>query len=206
MKKFTILSVLSLIIMSSFYIGTKFSGGNSSTVQTPEPIKYNMIGCYLDEDRDYSQEAKEIQSIYKTNMSTSKIKHLLIYIDGLAEEYDVNYNLIKAVITTESSWNVKARSRVNALGLMQVMKACATDYKTPHSEMYDPYVNITVGTMYLSKLLKQFPDVETALVAYNEGPRHAKKYKDEYIYNSRYVIKVTTHLMNLETVDVAENS
>ena len=206
MKKFTILSVLSLIIMSSFYIGTKFSGGNSSTVQTPEPIKYNMIGCYLDEDRDYSQEAKEIQSIYKTNMSTSKIKHLLIYIDGLAEEYDVNYNLIKAVITTESSWNVKARSRVKALGLMQIMKACATDFKTPHSEMYDPYVNVTIGTMYLSKLLKQFPDVETALVAYNEGPRHAKKYKDEYIYNSRYVIKVTTHLMNLETVDVAENS
>ena len=205
MKKFTILSVLSLIIMSSFYIGTKFSGGNSSTVQTPEPIKYNMIGCYLDEDRNYSQEAKEIQSIYKTNMSTSKIKHLLIYIDGLAEEYDVNYNLIKAVITTESSWNVKARSRVKALGLMQIMKACATDFKTPHSEMYDPYVNVTVGTMYLSKLLKQFPDVETALVAYNEGPRHAKKYKDEYIYNSNYVTKVTTHLMNYEAVIIAGN-
>ena len=205
MKKFTILSVLSLIIISSFYIGTKFSGGNSSTVQTPEPIKYNMIGCYLDEDRDYSQEAKEIQSIYKTNMSTSKIKHLLIYIDGLAEEYDVNYNLIKAVITTESSWNVKARSRVKALGLMRIMKACATDFKTPHSEMYDPYVNVTIGTMYLSKLLKQFPDVETALVAYNEGPRHAKKYKDEYIYNSNYVTKVTTHLMNYEAVIIAEN-
>ena len=205
MKKFTILSVLSLIIISSFYIGTKFSGGNSSTVQTPEPIKYNMIGCYLDEDRDYSQEAKEIQSVYKTNMSTSKIKHLLIYIDGLAEEYDVNYNLIKAVITTESSWNVKARSRVKALGLMQIMKACATDFKTPHSEMYDPYVNVTIGTMYLSKLLKQFPDVETALVAYNEGPRHAKKYKDEYIYNSNYVTKVTTHLMNYEAVIVAGN-
>ena len=205
MKKFTILSVLSLIIISSFYIGTKFSGGNSSTVKSTEPIKYNMIGYYLDEDRDYSQEAKEIQSIYKTNMSTSKIKHLLIYIDGLAEEYDVNYNLIKAVITTESSWNVKARSRVKALGLMQIMKACATDFKTPHSEMYDPYVNVTIGTMYLSKLLKQFPDVETALVAYNEGPRHAKKYKDEYIYNSNYVVKVTTHLMNYEAVIIAEN-
>ena len=205
MKKFTILSVLSLIIMSSFYIGTKFSGGNSSTVQTPEPIKYNMIGYYLDEDRDYSQEAKEIQSIYKTNMSTSKIKHLLIYIDGIAEEYDVNYNLIKAVITTESSWNVKARSRVKALGLMQIMKACATDCKTPHSERYDPYVNVTIGTMYLSKLLKQFPDVETALVAYNEGPRHAKKYKDEYIYNSKYVTKVTAHLVDLETILLADN-
>ena len=206
MKKFIILSILSIVVLSSFYVGTKFSGGNSSVEQTPEPVKYDMIGYYLAEDRDFSAEAKEIQSTYKTNMSTSKIKHLLIYIDGIAEEYDVNYNLIKAVISTESSWNVKARSRVKALGLMQIMKACAKDFKTPHSEMYDPYVNITVGTMYLSKLLKQFPDVETALVAYNEGPRHARKYKDEYIYNSKYVTKVTTHLMNYETIIVAENS
>ena len=205
MKKFITLGILSIIVLSSFYIGTKFSGGNSSAVQTPEQVKYDMIGYYMEEDRDYASEASDIQSMYKTNMSTSKIKHLLIYIDGIAEEYDVNYNLIKAVIQTESSWNVKARSRVNALGLMQVMKACATDFNTPHAEMYDPYVNITVGTMYLSKLLKEFPDVESALVAYNEGPRHAKKYKDEYIYNSKYVTKVTTHLINLETIDVAEN-
>ena len=206
MKKFIYaIGLTSFIIGISFYSGTVYNS-EPSVESESEQIKYDMIGYYLEEDRDYLSEAREIQSVYRTNMSTSKIKHLLIYMDGMAKEYDVNYNLIKAVIQTESSWNVKARSRVNALGLMQVMKACATDYKTPHSEMYDPYVNITVGTMYLSKLLKQFPDVETALVAYNEGPRHAKKYKDEYIYNSRYVIKVTTHLMNLETVDVAENS
>ena len=205
MKRFTILGILSVIILSSFYIGTKYSGGSEPTTE-PEEIKYDMIGYYMEEEKDYTSEAKDIQSIYKTNMSTSKIKHLLIYMDGIAEEYNVNYNLIKAVITTESAWNVKARSRVNAVGLMQVMKACATDFKTPHKEMYDPYVNITVGTMYLSKLLKRFPDVETALVAYNEGPRHAKKYKDEYIYNAKYVIKVTNHLINLEPVLVADNN
>ena len=204
MKKFITLSIsILIIVISSFYIGTKFSGGNSSAVE-PEPTKYDMIGYYMQEDRDYATEASQIQSMYKNGMSTSKIKHLLIYIDGMAKEYDVNYNLIKAVITTESSWKVTARSRVNALGLMQVMKACATDYKTPHSEMYDPYVNITVGTMYLSKLLKEFPDVESALVAYNEGPRHTKKYKEEYIYNSRYVKKVTNFMISFEpTEDVA---
>ena len=198
MKKFITLGILSIIVLSSFYIGTKFSGGNSSAVE-PEPVKYNMIGYYMEGERDYATEASQIQSTYKTGISTSKIKHLLIYIDGIAEEYDVNYNLIKAVISTESAWNVNARSYVNALGLMQVMRACAQDYKTPHSEMYDPYVNITVGTMYLSKLLKEFPDVESALVGYNEGPRHAKKYKNEYIYNSKYVTKVTSHMINYES-------
>ena len=187
--------------------------GRLTTTQSTETAvedvlstSYLIEGIYTETDKDFKSEALYIKQTYKSNMSTSKIKHLLIYIDGMCKHYNLNYNLVKSVISTESAWNYKAKSHVGAKGLMQIMKACATDYKTPHSEMYDPYVNITVGTMYLSKLLKQFPDVETALVAYNEGPRHAKKYKDEYIYNSRYVIKVTTHLMNLETVDVAENS
>ena len=89
-----------VIVLSSFFLGAKFSGGNSSATE-PEPIKYDMIGYYMQEDRDYATEASQIQSMYKTGMSTSKIKHLLIYIDGMAKEYDVNYNLIKAVITTK---------------------------------------------------------------------------------------------------------
>jgi soluble lytic murein transglycosylase-like protein len=202
MKKFITLGILTIIIYSSFYVGTKFSGGNSSAESTP--IKYDMIGYYIQDDRDFESEATALKTTYNSNMSSSKIKHLLIYMDGLAKEYDVNYNLIKSVITTESNWKYNARSSSNALGLMQVMRACATDYKTPHSEMYDPYVNVTVGIMYLSKLLKEFQDVESALVAYNEGPRHAKKYKDEYIYNSRYVKKVTKYMFNFEpTEDVA---
>lgn len=202
-KSIIFFSILTVVVTTSFYVGTMFSSQIDPLEQT-ESMNYEMIGYYISDIRNYEQEAKNIQSIYKTNMSTSKIKHLLIYMDGIAKEYDVNYNLIKAVITTESSWNVKARSRVNALGLMQIMRACATDFKTPHAEMYDPYVNITVGTMYLSKLLKQFPDVESALVAYNEGPRHAKKYKDEYIYNAKYVIKVTNSLQSFEPMLIAE--
>ena len=69
MKKFIILSILSIVVLSSFYVGTKFSGGNSSVEQTPEPVKYDMIGYYLAEDRDFSAEAKEIQSTYKTPTS-----------------------------------------------------------------------------------------------------------------------------------------
>ena len=202
-KTIVIILVISLI---SFFLGTAYNNQEQTIVtEETEKIEYEMIGYYINEDKDYHSEASEINSKHNTRMSTSKIKHLLIYVDGVAKEYDVNYNLIKAVIATESSWNVKARSRANALGLMQIMKACATDYNTPHSEMYNPYVNVTVGTMYLSKLLKEFPDVQSALVAYNEGPRHAKKYKNEYIYTSKYVSKVTSHLIDLETIFIAEN-
>ena len=66
--------------------------------------------------------------------------------------------------------------------------------------MYDPYVNVTIGIKYLDKLNNRFEDTQTALVAYNEGPRHAAKYRREYIDNSKYVNKVVGYLLLLEPV------
>ena len=77
----------------------------------------------------------------------------MIYIHGLAEEYHIPYDLVKSVIYTESSWNHKAVSTSGAIGLMQILPSTAMDeFKTPKSDLYDPYVNVTVGIMYLSEL------------------------------------------------------
>ena len=111
---------------------------------------------YVPSEINFEQEAKYIKNYFNPSMSESKIKHLLIYINGLCSHYDLNYNLVKSVISTESNWNYKAKSRVNARGLMQIMKACAKDFNTPHKEMYDPYVNVTIGIKYLSKKHKYY--------------------------------------------------
>ena len=200
MKK--ILTLLSICFLM-FMLGRFTTSSNQEIVNssTEESISYTIEGGYEEYDINHESDAVYIKQTFKPNMSTSKIKHLLIYIDGLCKHYDVNYNLVKSVISTESAWNYKAKSRVGAKGLMQIMKACAKDYKTPHSEMYDPYVNVTIGIKYLSKLNKRFEDTQTALVAYNEGPRHAERYKREYIDNSRYVSKVVTHLLTFEPME-----
>ena len=200
MKK--ILTLLSICFLM-FMLG-RFTTGSNQDVTTnsdTEPISYVIEGSYIESDINYESEAVYIKKTFKPSMSISKIKHLLIYIDGLCKHYNVNYNLVKSVISTESTWNYKAKSRVGAKGLMQIMKACAKDYKTPHSEMYDPYVNVTIGIKYLSKLNKRFEDTQTALVAYNEGPRHAERYKREYIDNSRYVHKIMTHFLTFEPME-----
>ena len=200
MKK--ILTLLSICFLM-FMLG-RFTTGSNQDVTTNsdiESISYVIEGSYVESNIDYESEAVYIKKTFKPTMSVSKIKHLLIYIDGLCKHYDVNYNLVKSVISTESTWNYKAKSRVGAKGLMQIMKACAKDYKTPHSEMYDPYVNVTIGIKYLSKLNKRFEDTQTALVAYNEGPRHAERYKREYIDNSRYVHKIMTHFLTFEPME-----
>jgi len=166
---------------------------------------YTIEGNYVPINIDFESDAEYIKTNFRPSMSISKIKHLLIYIDGMCEHYNLNYNLVKSVISTESNWNYKAKSSAGAVGLMQIMKACAADYKTPHKEMYDPYVNVTIGIKYLAKLTKRFDNTQTALVGYNEGPRYAKNYKFEYINDSRYVHKVMTHLLDFEPAIVAIN-
>ena len=200
MKKIlTLLSISFLMFMLGRF--TTDSNQDITTNLDVESISYVIEGSYIESDINYESDAVYIKKTFKPTMSVSKIKHLLIYIDGLCKHYDVNYNLVKSVISTESTWNYKAKSRVGAKGLMQIMKACAKDYKTPHSEMYDPYVNVTIGIKYLSKLNKRFEDTQTALVAYNEGPRHAERYKREYIDNSRYVHKIMTHFLTFEPME-----
>ena len=188
------LTLLSLIALTMFYLGRLTTPDNNNTHHITPAINHTIEHQYIDELIDYESEAIYIKNTFKSNMSTSKIKHLLIYIHGMCEHYDLNYNLVKSVISTESGWKYNAKSSAGAIGLMQIMKACAKDYKTPHSEMYDPYVNVTIGIKYLSKLTKQFDNTLTALVGYNEGPRYAKNYKEDYIVNSRYVIKVMNYL------------
>ena len=197
--KITKLTLLSLIALTMFYLGRFTTPNINNTHHITPAINHNIEHQYIDELIDYEQEAIYIKQTFKSNMSTSKIKHLLIYIHGMCKHYDLNYNLVKSVISTESGWKYNAKSSAGALGLMQIMKACAKDYKTPHSEMYDPYVNVTIGIKYLSKLTKQFDNTLTALVGYNEGPRYAKNYKSDYINNSRYVHKVMNYLESFDT-------
>jgi hypothetical protein len=179
-------------------------GKVSNTTRTSEmadesrEFSYVIESGYVPTEINFDEEASYIKKNFHSSMSKSKIKHILIYIDGMCEHYNLNYNLVKSVISTESHWNHKAKSNAGAKGLMQIMKACAKDYKTPHSEMYDPYVNVTIGIKYLAKLTNRFDNTPTALVGYNEGPRYAQNFKVEYINNSRYVHKVMTHLLKFE--------
>ena len=199
MKKQIILTVTGITCLATLmFIMGRVS--NNTVVDESQTLifNYNIESSYVPDEINFEEEAKYIKRNFNSSMSTSKIKHILIYIDGMCEHYNLNYNLVKSVISTESHWNHKAKSNAGAKGLMQIMRACATDYKTPHSEMYDPYVNVTIGIKYLAKLTERFGNTPTALVGYNEGPRYAQNYKVDYINNSRYVHKVMTHLLKFE--------
>jgi hypothetical protein len=81
---------------------------------------------------NFELESSEI----KSTLNKSKLKHLLIYINALCDEYAVDYDMVKAVIQTESSWNHKAVSTSGAIGLMQILPTTAMDeFNTPEKDL-----------------------------------------------------------------------
>ena len=103
-----------------------------------------------------------------------------------AQSYDVPQALVLAVIRAESDFQKDALSHVGAVGLMQLMPE--TFVFLTHERLgedlspdaaWDPEVNIRYGTYYLSYLLSRFPQLETALAAYNAGEGNVEKWLQE---------------------------
>mgnify|MGYP002732913580 CR=1 FL=1 len=86
---------------------------------------------------------------------------------------------VAAEIRAESTFNPNARSPANALGLMQVIPSTGqavarrlglTQY-TGANSLYDPELNITIGTAYLRELKEKYGNKPyVVLAAYNAGP------------------------------------
>ncbi|MBT2325742.1 lytic transglycosylase domain-containing protein [Variovorax paradoxus] len=94
-----------------------------------------------------------------------------------ARRHAIDYELLQALIATESGFDARAVSPKGALGLMQLMPGTAQRYGVQadkrgslEKKLFDPRINIAAGSRYLSDLIEMFPgDIELALAAYNAG-------------------------------------
>ena len=115
-----------------------------------------------------------------------------------AQQHGISEGLIKAVMHTESGFNINARSPVGAQGLMQLMPATARRFNV--SNAYDPQQNIFGGAKYLSWLLKRFNgNTQYAIAAYNAGEGNVDKYGGipPFRETRDYVRRVTSRYQNL---------
>ena len=111
-----------------------------------------------------------IQKFIQKKMYPKKYEE---YVYKYAQEYDIDENLIYAVIKAESNFDETAVSAKNAKGLMQLMYDTAVDIagtiEINEERLLEPEININLGTKYLSMLISKYGNIEVAIAAYNAG-------------------------------------
>lgn len=138
-------------------------------------------------------------------------RHLL---ETEAKQHHIDPYLLAALITQESGHDPKAYSPAGAHGLMQLLwstaQRMAQEVHYPlreREELFDPAVNLRLGSRYLADLLERFDgDTAAALAAYNAGEHRVESWRDrgpretpEFIATvpfretQRYVERVLSH-------------
>lgn len=97
------------------------------------------------------------------------------YVEKYSAEYGIDPNLLYAVIKTESSFNPNAVSQADAVGLTQITPETLEWLQTKLGEegkslsLLDAETSIKYGAFFLSYLLNEFENADTALAAYHAG-------------------------------------
>lgn len=121
-----------------------------------------------------AQAPTKLLAFFDVSPNYKAVKHLL---KDAAQTHGIDYELIQALIATESGFDTHAVSPKGAVGLMQLMPPTAerfgvkADKTIPiQKKLTDPKTNISAGTAYLRYLIRLFPgQLELALAAYNAG-------------------------------------
>lgn len=160
----------------------------------PESERYAQVASLLSytsavsqADQARQKACDKIERII-VRFNPAMARHLRNEIVNLVYEMSIKYpnidvDLICATITHESgrTWDPKALSKAGAMGLMQIMPATGKwlaqfegiEWTNAEEILYDPVLNIRLGTRYLSALVETY-DIEGGLAAYNGGSRRAR--------------------------------
>lgn len=106
----------------------------------------------------------------------------------LSAAYDIDYTLVLAIISKESSFMPDGISSTNDYGLMQI-NACNHEWLTEElgiTNFIDPYENIKAGLFILRGLFEKYDSTSKVLMAYNMGENGASKLWEQGIFESNY--------------------
>jgi soluble lytic murein transglycosylase-like protein len=113
---------------------------------------------------------------HQRGFSQEEITRICEVIDRESDRYGIDPLLILAVILTESDFKRFEVSEKGAMGLMQIRPSVGRELAMRRGirwndeiGLFDPALNVEVGTTYLFELILQFNDITQALAAYAHG-------------------------------------
>ena len=112
-----------------------------------------------------------------------------------SKQNNIDKSLIFAVIKAESKFNTMAESSKGAIGLMQILPSTANfvlqnnlkDYTkccVEKNDLFNPEINIILGTKYLKYLIDKFKNVDVAICAYNAGETNVRAWLNDKKYSN----------------------
>ena len=107
-----------------------------------------------------------------------------------AAVYDLDENLVYAMIKAESDFDAQAKSSAGALGLMQMTPGTFEWMQTKLRETHDtdalfePKVSIRYGCALIRLLLDEYEDLTVALAAYNAGMGNVTSWLSDAEYSA----------------------
>ena len=127
-----------------------------------------FTGSFMPEKQELKNIIKEYNPKWVMNISEYESD-----VEKISNHRGVPKEVINSLIMTESTGDPKAKSKVGAIGLTQIIPD-AHGYS--ESELYDTYENIDYGTRYLQQLKDKYGDWDIAIAAYNWGPGNMDKH------------------------------
>lgn len=142
---------------------------------------------------------RESKKQYQRSKSKASMKEINNLVKNIASDYQVDPDLVKAVIRAESSFDSFAVSPKGAVGLMQLMPGTAARFYVENA--FDPEQNIKAGVLYLKELLNLYNgNLDYSLAAYNAGEKAVYEYVGipPYKETINYVKKVKDYYVKLK--------
>ncbi len=184
----------------------EFTGENldSQVPQTP-PTDGNMSFQNLPASQAPFGALQKIRA-YSSGSLLENVGKYSDIINEAAGAYNLQPNLIKAVIAAESAGKADSVSSKNAKGLMQLVDSTAKEMGVTNP--MDPRENIMGGTKYLKSLLDEFSgNLPLALASYNAGPGAVQQYGGvpPYGETQNYIKRVMNYLNMFDGSEVSND-
>ncbi|MCL2689305.1 MAG: transglycosylase SLT domain-containing protein [Chitinispirillia bacterium] len=172
-----------LIVISSIIFHNALAINNLDKKIAAVKTENLSMGRELKELREKNRLKRLMSATVGPRVPEATILKLVDIVYQNSRQFGYNPELLLAVIHVESRFDPRALGRYRsgdlsgALGLMQVKYETALEVAKPlgiknlkREDLFDPEINMIIGTAYLTQLITRFRSFKLGILAYNLGP------------------------------------